>query len=49
MASAPNSLTAAVYQANGSFNIIDLLLLTDLEFKPPPQGNGRGRRRPHRG
>jgi hypothetical protein len=36
MASAPNGRTVIVYQPDNSFNIIDLLLVTDLEVK-----NGR--------
>jgi len=46
MASAPNSRTAVVYQPDGSFNIIDLLLVTDLEFKALPTENGKRRRKP---
>ncbi len=45
MASAPNSRTAVVYQPDGSFNIVDLLLVTDLEFKSASSGNGKGRRK----
>jgi hypothetical protein len=49
MASAPNSRTAVVYQPDGSFNIVDLLLVTDLEFKPLPPRNGKRRGKPGRG
>lgn len=48
MASAPNSRTAVVYQPDGSFNIVDLVLVTDLELKPPTPANGKRRRRPDR-
>ena len=37
MASAPSGRTVLVYQPDDSFNIIDLLLVTDLEVKK----NGR--------
>jgi hypothetical protein len=33
MASAPNGRTVIVYQPDSSFNIVDLLLVTDLEVK----------------
>ncbi len=41
--SAPSGRTVVVYQPDDSFNIIDLLLVTDLEFKAaatPPGANG---------
>jgi hypothetical protein len=41
LAFSPTGRTIFVYQLDESFNIVDLLLVTDLEFKP----NGRGRRR----
>jgi len=34
MASAPSGRTIIVYQPDDSFNIIDLLLVTDLEIRP---------------
>ena len=40
LAYAPNSRTATVYRADGSFEIIDLLLVTGLDVS-----NGRGTRR----
>lgn len=38
---APSGRTAIVYQPNDEFNIVDLLLVTDLEVKPGamPQTN----------
>ena len=33
MASAPSGRTVIVYQPDDSFNIVDLLLVTDLEVK----------------
>lgn len=33
MASAPNGRTVLVYQPGSSFNIIDLLLVTDVEVR----------------
>ncbi len=38
MAAAPSGRTIIVYQPDDSYNVIDLLLVTDLEFK-----NGRRR------
>jgi hypothetical protein len=45
----PSGRTVLVAQPDESFNIIDSLLVTDLEFKSPSPGNGKGRRRPGRG
>ena len=44
----PSSLTAIVYQLDDSFNIVDLLLVTDLEVMPEGEAkpNGRRKRRP---
>jgi hypothetical protein len=39
---APNGRAMVVWQPDGSANIIDLLLITDLEFKAT---NGAGKRR----
>ena len=39
----PSGRTVIVYQPNDSFNVIDLLLVTDLEVAA--NGNGRARRR----
>ena len=41
MASAPSGRTIIVYQPDDSFNVIDLLLVTDLEVK----SNGAVRKR----
>jgi hypothetical protein len=40
---APSGRTFAVYKQD-AFHVIDLLLVTDLEFKPTPNGSGRRRR-----
>jgi len=40
----PSGRTIGVAQADDSFNVIDLLLVTDLEFKPLRNG-GRKRSR----
>lgn len=42
---APSGRTIVVYQPDDTMNIIDLLLITDLEFKPA--SNGGRRRRKH--
>ncbi len=39
----PSGRTVIVAQPDDTFNIVDLLLVTDLEFKP--SGNGSHRRR----
>jgi hypothetical protein len=41
--SSPGGRPMSVYQPDGSLNVIDLLLVTDLEFKPV--ANGAGKRR----
>ena len=41
----PSGRTVLVAQPDESFNIIDSLLVTDLEFKPAASGNGKGRRK----
>ncbi len=43
MASAPSGRTVIVYQPDDTWNVIDLLLVTDLEAKPV--GNGARRRK----
>jgi hypothetical protein len=43
MASAPNGRTVIVYQPDNSFNVIDLLLVTDLEAGPKTNGNRKRR------
>ena len=40
VASSPNGRTVIIYQPDNSFNIVDLLLVTDLEVT----ANGKGRR-----
>ncbi len=44
MAPAPSRRTIIVYQPDDSFNIIDLLLVTDLEVKPAKNGAGKRRK-----
>lgn len=44
IASAPSGRTVIVYQADDSWNVIDLLLITDLEVKPPTNGARKRRR-----
>lgn len=41
----PSGRTVIVGQPDDSFNIIDLLLVTDLEFKEIKSGNGSGKKR----
>jgi hypothetical protein len=43
MARAPSGRTVVIYQPDDSFNIVDLLLVTDLEVKSST--NGRRRRK----
>lgn len=43
MMTSPTGRTVGVYQPDGTANIIDLLLVTDLETKP--SGNGARRRK----
>jgi hypothetical protein len=43
MMTSPTGRTIGVYQADGTANIIDLLLVTDLELRPA--GNGARRRK----
>jgi hypothetical protein len=43
IARAPDGRTIAVYQPDSTFNIVDLLLVTDLEFKPAANGSKRRR------
>jgi hypothetical protein len=42
LAAAPSGRTIGVYQPDDTFNMVDLLLVTDLEVKP--RSNGRRRR-----
>jgi hypothetical protein len=43
IAAAPSGRTLAIYQPDDTFNLVDLLLVTDIEVKP--RGNGTGRRK----
>jgi hypothetical protein len=45
MATAPSGRTIVIYQPDDSFNVVDLLLVTDLEFKASANGE---RKRPKR-
>jgi hypothetical protein len=38
---APSGRTLAVYQPDDTFNLIDLLLVTDIEVKPAKNGSRR--------
>lgn len=38
LAYAPKSRTATVYRKDGSFEIVDLLLVTGLDVRPPSNG-----------
>jgi len=40
----PSGRTVIVAQPDDTFNIIDLLVVTDLEFKPAANGSGRRRK-----
>lgn len=40
LASAPSGRTVIVYQPDDSFNIVDLLLVTDLEVRQEGRKNG---------
>ena len=40
LASAPSGRTIIVYQPDDSFNIVDLLLVTDLEVRPEAKKDG---------
>jgi len=40
LASAPSGRTVIVFQPDDSFNIVDLLLVTDLEVKNGSRGKG---------
>jgi hypothetical protein len=42
----PSGRMAIVTQPDESFNVVDTLLVTDLEFKSKSAGNGKGRRKP---
>jgi len=44
MTRSPSGRTIIVYQLDESFNIIDLLLVTDLEISRNGRGKRRGRR-----
>jgi hypothetical protein len=42
---APSGQTAAIFQPDDSFNLIDLLLVTDVEIKPAENGSRKKRSR----
>jgi len=44
----PSGRTVLVAQPDESFNIIDSLLVTDMEFKSASAANGKRRRKPGR-
>lgn len=44
MMTSPNGRTIGVYQPDGVANVIDLLLATDLEFRPVTNGARRRKR-----
>lgn len=44
MASAPSGRTVIVYQPDDSWNVVDLLLVTDLEARPVRNGARRRKR-----
>ena len=44
-AAAPSGRTLAIYQPDDTFNLIDLLLVTDIEVKPQANGDKKRRRR----
>ena len=44
VASAPNGRTIAVYQTDSTITVIDLLLVTALEIRPPSNGARRRKR-----
>jgi hypothetical protein len=43
---APSGRTAIVYQSDDSWNVVDLPLVTDLEFAPRANGGRKGKQRP---
>lgn len=49
MALAPSGRTLTVYQPDDSFNIVDLMLVTDLEVKPDWKTGTGGPARPSSG
>ena len=44
MLTAPSGRTIVVYQPDDTLNLIDLLLVTDLEFHPRSNGSSRRRK-----
>lgn len=40
----PSGRTLIICQPDDTLNIIDLLLVTDLELKPTPNGSGKRRK-----
>lgn len=49
MMASPTGRTIGVYQPDGTANIVDLLLVTDLEVKPAANGAGRKSMHPRQG
>lgn len=49
LASAPSGRTVIVYQPDDSFNVVDLLLVTDLEVPPEARKNGEPETKPSSG
>jgi hypothetical protein len=45
IATAPSGRTVTVYQPDDTLNVVDMLLVTDLEFKPSTNGAKRRRKR----
>jgi hypothetical protein len=43
IAAAPSGRTLAIYQPDDTFNLIDLLLVTDVEVKPAANGSRKRR------
>lgn len=44
IAAAPSGRTMAIYQPDDTFNLIDLLLVTDVEVKPTANGSRKRRK-----
>ncbi len=44
IAAAPSGRTLAIYQPEDTFNLVDLLLVTDVEVKPAANGSRKRRK-----
>ncbi len=44
IAAAPSGRTLAIYQPDDTFNLVDLLLVTDVEVKPAANGSRKRRK-----